>query len=62
MKKTSYYFILLALYIGFSDVRIFGQDLCPPKFLETEFSSETVDLSWDEPDTSNYGNIFLNFQ
>ncbi len=59
MKKRSYLSILLAFCIGPFNIGLFGQDLCPPRFLETDFSSETVDLFWDEPDTSNYGSILL---
>jgi len=59
MKKTSYIFILLAVCMGFFDIELVAQDLCPPRFLETSFSSEIVDLYWDEPDTANYGDILL---
>ena len=59
MNKTRFFTIQLMFFFGIFANILIGQDLCPPRFLETDFSNETVDLYWEAPDTADYGDVLL---
>ena len=39
---------------------LFSQALCPPRFLDAYFYDEEVYLTWDAPDSANFGTILFN--
>ena len=38
---------------------ILSQTLCPPRFLDAYFYDEEVYLTWDAPDSANFGTILF---
>ena len=39
---------------------LFSQALCPPRFLDAYFYDEEVYLTWEAPDSANFGTILFN--